>query len=112
MRKLLHSIWSRQQKEEVDPTPVALPSRAPLTLREQVQLYIREELSAQAEREGQPSFEEEDDFEEDDSDEFGLSRFQVMSTEADPGFQELEGNDNPPAQETPPEKRSETAPAD
>lgn len=64
--------------EEPDPTPVELVGSRPLTLREQIQLYIREEFSAARQAEGDPSFEEEDDFGEEWDEELGESRFQDM----------------------------------
>lgn len=49
-------------KEELDPTPVAVPLRRPLTLREEMQRFIRTELSQEMAKQGEPTFEEEDDF--------------------------------------------------
>lgn len=55
-------------KETLDPTPVAVPVRRPLTLREEMQRFIRTELSQEMAARGEPTFEEEDDFEIDDYD--------------------------------------------
>lgn len=67
--------------EVPDPTPVELVGSRPLTLREQIQLYIREEFSAQRSAQGDPSFEEEDDFGEDWPEELGESKYQDMRWE-------------------------------
>lgn len=55
-------------KEKLDPTPMAVPVRKPLTLREEMQRFIRQEFSQQMEANGMPTFEEEDDFEIEDFD--------------------------------------------
>lgn len=56
-------------KEKLDPTPISVPVTRPLTLREEMQRFIRTELSKEMAAHGQPTFEEEDDFEIDEFDE-------------------------------------------
>lgn len=53
-------------KEKLDPTPISVPVTRPLTLREEMQRFIRTELSKEMAAHGQPTFEEEDDFDIDD----------------------------------------------
>jgi len=58
-------------KEQLDPTPMAVPVKRPLTLREEMQRFIRTELSKEMSEQGHPTFEEEDDFEIEDFDDDG-----------------------------------------
>lgn len=50
--------------EKVDPTPVEVPAfyRKPPTIKEELQRYVRYEISAQAKEEGFETFEEFEDF--------------------------------------------------
>lgn len=56
--------------EYPDPTPVHIPGKTdqapPLTLREEMQRYIRQQISAMAQQNQMESFEEADDFEVED----------------------------------------------
>lgn len=56
--------------EVPDPTPMALPVgvKRPLSLREQIQRFVREELSAVSAQQGHETFEEADDFDIEDED--------------------------------------------
>lgn len=70
-------------REHPDPTPIELPIgyEHPPTLREQMQRYIREELSVQAAETGLGTFEEENDFEPEDPEEVQLSGYEVHEYE-------------------------------
>lgn len=85
-RERLQKRFSDTAREHPDPTPVEVPLgyRAPPTLREQMQMYIREELSAKAAQAGLGTFEEENDFEPEDADEIPLSGYEVFEFEEDP----------------------------
>lgn len=89
------------RREHPDPTPVEVPIgyRAPPTLREQMQMYIREELSAQAARSGLGTFDEENDFEPEDPDEIGLTGYESFEFEEDPAsdLARAEQAEGPPA---------------
>lgn len=63
-RQALRAASQDHGKETPDPTPVAVPvgHDRPLTLREEMRRFIRNELSQQAQEEGHESFEEFDDF--------------------------------------------------
>lgn len=63
--------------EELDHTPVEIPDQRPLTLREEMQRYIRTELSRMAQVQEHGSFEDEDDFEEEDPDPDWTSPYEV-----------------------------------
>lgn len=65
-RKLAHADRVKDDAEVLDKTPMETTLVRPLTLREEMQRYIRYELSRQAEDMGLPSFEEEDDFDEEE----------------------------------------------
>lgn len=66
------ALRARPSDAEIpDPVPAEIKGNPrPLTLREEMQRYIRTELSQAAAQSGQPTFEEEDDFSEDDPDIF------------------------------------------
>lgn len=57
-------------KEYPDPTPVEIPvhMKRPPTLQEQIQMFVRTELSRRADEVGLETFEEADDFDVGDSD--------------------------------------------
>lgn len=65
-RAALRQLSKLFGKEKHDPVPVEMENPRPLTLREEMQLYIRQEVSAAAKKNGMPSFQEEDDFDLDD----------------------------------------------
>lgn len=69
-REALRQAAQRFPKEKPDPTPVAAIAQRqrPLTLREEMQRFIREQASEVAEMHGHDSFEDFDDFEIDDED--------------------------------------------
>lgn len=78
MREL---ILARVNPKEVpDPTPIHIPGmQKPLSIREEMQRFIREEISRQAVQEVQAgSFEEEDDFEEEDEAQDLLTGYSVI----------------------------------
>lgn len=62
------NLLDKYGREIADPRPVAVPSglQRPLSLKEQVQRLMREELSTQAMMQGRESFEEADDFDVED----------------------------------------------
>lgn len=67
-RLALREAARRAKKEKHDPKPVeAITQRErPLTLREEMQRFVREQVSQQAEQAGADSFDDFDDFEIDD----------------------------------------------
>lgn len=73
------------RREHPDPTPIEVPIgyKHPPTLREQMQMYIREELSVQAKAQGLGSFDEENDFEAEDPDIIPLSGYEVHEYQFD-----------------------------
>lgn len=94
-RRELLSERSRQDFEDIDNTPIHLPGAdKPLTLREEMRRFIREELSAQVAATGKVgTFEEEDDFEIDDGEADLLSPYTVhdMAPEMGP-LDDLDGS--------------------
>lgn len=84
---------SMGMKEAVDDTPLHLPGvDRPLTLREEMRRFIREELSAHAVNHEVGSFEEEDDFEIDDGEADLLSPYTVLDMAPEEGpIDDLEG---------------------
>ena len=87
-------------KEVPDPTPVALPvgHHHPPTLREDMQRFIREEVSRHyQEAEGAGSFEEEDDFDVDDDDEF-VSPYEMSEMIEEEPMPKPQEQEAPPAQ--------------
>lgn len=83
-----------------DTTPVEIPFRRPLTLRQEMQRFIRAELSKQANEQGFATFEEEDDFEEDDPDAEFLTPYSVQDMHPDTPdprlpLETMEGSDQP-----------------
>lgn len=74
-------IMGRENVQEVpDPTPIHIPGAdRPLTIREEMQRFIREEISrAAVVNDGAGSFEEEDDFSEDGGENDFLSQYSVI----------------------------------
>lgn len=70
--------------EIVDPTPVEIPvSRRPPTLKEQLQAYIRDQISAQAQATDHGSFQDEDDFSIEDEDDW-QSPYELQDMHFDP----------------------------
>lgn len=70
--------------EENDTTPMEIPvSRRPPTLKEQLQAYIREQISAQAAASDHGSFEDEDDFSIEDEDDW-QSPYELQDMHFDP----------------------------
>lgn len=66
-------------KEKPDPTPIHIPgSEAPLTLREEMRRFIRQEISVAAQAQEAGSFEEEDDFDLPDEDSDLVSQYTVL----------------------------------
>ena len=88
-RRLLLQAAAAGQQEHPDPTPVAIPigQDRPDTMREMVQAYVRQEISAVASERGMGTFEEEDDFEAEDPSELPLTGFEVTeyAMEDEPG---------------------------
>lgn len=63
------ALRSRHHQGEVpDPTPLHVPGKSdrPLSLRDEMRRFVREELSKQASQHDAGTFEDEDDFEEED----------------------------------------------
>ncbi len=72
---LAERIWT----EDLDTTPMAAPVGAdrPMTLQEEIQRFIKTEISQAAEDKQMETFEEADDFEEDDPDHVDLTPYNL-----------------------------------
>lgn len=105
-RRALLSARAALQSDQVDPTPMELSEefQRPVSLKEQIQAYIRTEMSRAAVESGHGSFDEEDDFEVVDEDEVKLSAHDVrmLVPETD---ESLDGGPVPPS---PPAKAEES----
>lgn len=89
-------LWLRDQAqrssaEKVDVTPVEVPAemRAPPTWKEEMQRYVRYELSRKAEERGLESFEEFNDFEVDEEDPEWESEYELMPEQEVASFDEF-----------------------
>ena len=95
----------RNEGEQPDPTPIHIPGQEkPLSLREEMRRYIREQISAAAPQviPEAGTFEEEDDFEEDDDAYDILSKYTVLdlAPEQTTAVETLDGQPDPqPIQE-------------
>jgi len=76
-RERLRALLSGSGREHPDPTPHSLATdfERPPTIQELVQQYIRAEVSAQADQEGQDTFEDHDDFEPEDPEELPFTPY-------------------------------------
>ncbi len=96
MARRLYLRQAAQGTGEIpDPTPVeASLAPAPLTLREEMRRFIKQELSVQQAEEGNESFEEADDFEVEDEPDL-TSQYTVHELTEDPEApDDLEGAPN------------------
>lgn len=101
-------LHDRVDKEKIDPTPVELAELAPPpSLKEELQRYIRLELSRMAEAQGHGSFEDEDDFEEENEEPLPLSQYELtdMIEELPP-----EASADPPPEAAEPKKEDSEPP--
>lgn len=109
-RKQLLQERARLMVHHPDTTPVELHVDArPPSLREELQRYIREQVSQMAADNDLGTFEDEDDFEDDDGYEDPYSPYEMSEMQADapisqPELETLDGtDDSPPPEATPPE---------
>lgn len=107
MRKQQLIERARTMREPVDPTPLEVPTnKRPPTLREQLQAYIRQQVSLTAQESGYDSFEDEDDFEDDENEGEWFSPYELSDMqpdqEAGAPLETLEGTDDTPAPEPDP----------
>lgn len=110
-RRLALRIRAQGMQEKVDPTPIEVTAdRRPLSLKEQLQAYIRQQVSLAASNEGYGTFEEEDDYEEDENEGEWISphelrNMQPIAPDGDP-LETMDGTDDspppPPAEPEPP----------
>ncbi len=101
------SVLPLANGERVDNTPVEVPVGYghPTPLRDQMKMWIREEMSLAAELEGEESFEEADDFDVDDVDEVDLaSPYEMTELQEEFVDPEVSADDDPPPAEDPPEE--------
>lgn len=81
--------------EYPDQTPVHIPGvtdkPAPLSLREELQRYVRQEMSRQAQEQQLESFDEADDFEVDDEEPDLTTEYSVTEMSPPPGSISLDG---------------------
>jgi hypothetical protein len=94
---LLREQAARTSGEVRNDTPVEIPAgrAAPPSLREEMQRFIREEISRRSQDAGGSSFEEEDDFEIDDSEiDLTVSQYTLvdMAPEENQPRDDLEGS--------------------
>lgn len=83
----------RVEGEHPDPVPFEVPGmERPLTLREEMRRFVREEISRAAVQTGLPSFEEEDDFEVDDDDTDFTTKYTLRELVEENQVDDLEGN--------------------
>lgn len=93
--------------EDLDPVPLEVIERQ-LPLREQIRMYIQDELSAQANKEGMETLEESEDFDVDDEIE-PMSFHELPEDEEFAEFREYKRQQQLAAEVKPPEKQEETA---
>lgn len=102
-------------KEEPDLTVMHIPGNChqPLSLRDQMRQFVREELSKQAEDNKMGSFEDEDDFSEDDPEADITSPYEVTDLIPDDmPLNELDGAPNEEDLNTPPPGEMKAQPSD
>lgn len=86
--------FDEKGREVLDPTPIEVPLsfRRPLTMQEEIQRMVRQELSRAAESSGFESFEESDDFDvEDDDDLVFMSPYEIREMAHDGPPESLDG---------------------
>ena len=103
--------------EKLDLTPIAIPigNKKPLSLQEEIQRFIRSEISENAESKGEETFEEADDFEEENPETLDLSNYEFPEIqedyiEAPQAPQEGDIPDEAPADQPAPPAESTEAP--
>lgn len=109
-RRLALRQRAQSMKGPADGTPLEVSvERRPQSLREQLQAYVREQVSLAAQAQGDGSFEDEDDFDEEDDNETWFSPHELLPMQEEapidaPHSETLDGtDDSPPPQATPPE---------
>lgn len=111
-RQLIRERARASSAEKRDDTPRHIPGlsdlQKPLTLREEMQRFIRQEISRRADQHGEGSFEEEDDFEIDET-EISLTKYAVseLTPEETPAYPlepTAETPPTPPAEQETPEE--------
>jgi len=103
-------------KENVDPVPKDVGIQQPLTLKEEMQRFVRTELSSQMQAKGFGSFEEEDDFKAEDEDEEQLSPYEYKELQDEYVPEERPGDGRPgtgePGEDDPPDEPGDDPPTD
>lgn len=109
-RKQLLQDRARLMVHHPDTTPIEIhPEGRTPSLREELQRYIRDQVSAMAQQNDLGTFEDEDDFEDDDGYEDPYSPYEMSEMQADtpldqPDMETLDGtDDSPPPEATTPE---------
>lgn len=79
-------MLNEQGWEIPDDTPVAVPARLslPTNRAQQIQAYIRQELSQQAADNGEETFEEANDLDVDEFDQFGMTPYEIFGEVGNP----------------------------
>lgn len=101
---------NRVKGETPDPEPIHVPgmSDRPLTLREEMRRFVRQELSQQAAEQGAGSFQDEDDFSEDEFEPDLISQYTVNElTDQLAPSDDLEGEPTPEDIESTPDSSVE-----
>lgn len=113
-RKAALGRLAASSRETLDTTPLELPEghMRPPTLKEELQKFIRQTVSAHYAEQGAGDFDEEDDFEEDDPDKDILTPYQAVVMLESESMETLDGEqqDTPQAEEAPQEDESAGGP--
>lgn len=98
-------------KEYPDPTPLELPidSTRPLSLREEMRRFIREEFSRHATDDGYESFEESNDFDLDDESDLMFSQYELA--EMQPEYVNEDDQEQKGTSDEPPPAEGEAKPS-
>ena len=98
---------AEQAKLDVTPVEVPLEFRNPPSIKEELQRYVRYEISRIGQEEGYESFQEADDLEEEDEPEW-TSQYEVVDMEPE-SEESLDGTSTPPTAEAGEEPASSPA---
>jgi len=118
LKKVIDEVVINPDLEYPDPTPIHIPGKdhpAPLSLREEMQRFVRQEVSRVADNNEVETFEEADDFEVSEDPDL-TSEYTVLELQPAEGFDEesLDGKPTPEDEKvkpTPLETGAEGAPS-
>lgn len=112
-RKRALGLKAACMRETPDPTPLEIPEghQRPLSLREDMQRFIRAEISRVAQETQHGSFDEEDDFDEDDAEPDILTPYEAVCMLDEANQENLDGAEAP-QEEAPLKAPQEEPPTD